>query len=540
MSESPAQPEIGESDQRPRLSRPSSAQTVLGAALIVAGGFTASKVLGLLRNVVVGYQYGASREYEMFLAALIVPDTLFQVLAGGAVGAAFIPVFSGSMARGDGARAWRLMSSLLNLGLLGLAGSAVVVGLVAPWIVGLLVPGWSPAEQARTANLVRIMLASPALFALSTLVTSTLNATNRFALAAIAPLAYNLSICYGAVFLRPLGVEGLALSAVGGAVLHLLVQLPGLAVIGMRYTLTLGLRIEEVREVIRLMGPRMIGLGVSQLNQLITIALASFLIEGSIAYLNYAWLVLMVPLGIAAMATSTAAFPELSRQVALGRLDSARRTFHLGLGVVVTAGLLGAIGLIILARPVVAILLERGEFGPEASIATAFALACYAIGLPGHAATEMLARGFYAVRDTATPVRIAALGGIVNVALSLALMRTPLTFGGLALANGLAALMEATLLGAALHRSLGWPGMAELARFLRPALLVAAAYASGCIAGQAAAAPYVDLSRWGGQLATILVSGSLGALAAATMVLLVAREEARWLSQILRGRIRWS
>jgi putative peptidoglycan lipid II flippase len=294
-----------------------SARRVLGAALVVASGFAASKVFGLVRNVVIGYQYGASREYEMFLAALIVPDTLFQVLAGGAVASAFIPVLNTFLARDDRRGAWTLTSSLANLGFLGLALAALVIGLIAPWVVGLLVPGWAPEEQARTANLVRVLLVSPAIFALSTLATSTLNAFNRFALAAAAPLAYNLSICYGAVFLRPLGVEGLALSAVVGAVLHLLVQLPGLAVIGFRYRPVLGLKLAETREVARLMGPRIIGLGVSQLNQLITVALASFLVAGSIAYLNYAWLILMVPLGVAAMGTSTAFFPELSRQVSL-------------------------------------------------------------------------------------------------------------------------------------------------------------------------------------------------------------------------------
>lgn len=536
MSERPA------SDSEPATpGSPSfSAGRVLGATLVVAGGFAASKVLGLLRNVVIGYQYGASREYEMFLAALTVPDTLFQVLAGGAVGSAFIPVFSAYLARGDRDGAWRLTSSLATLGFLALAGGAAIVGFFAPWIVALLVPGWPADEQARTANLVRIMLVSPALFALSTLATSTLNAMNRFALAALAPLTYNLSICYGAIFLRPLGVEGLALSAVAGALLHLLVQLPGLAVVRMRYTPTLGLRVRETREVIRLMGPRIIGLGVTQLNQLVTIALASFLIEGSIAYLNYAWLVLMVPLGVAAMGTATAVFPELSRQVAADRLDSARRTFHLGLGVVVVTAMLGAIGLIVLNRRLVAVLLERGEFGPEAAAATAFALSWYAVGLPGHAAIEMLSRGFYAVRDTATPVRIAALGGAVNVLLSLILMRTPLSYGGLALANGLAALTEATVLGITLRRRLGWPGSTEIARFIGPALLAAGAFAVGCLAGEYGLASYLDSSQWPGQLASVLLSSTLGTLAAGAALLLVARQQTLWVTRMLRGTGSWA
>ena len=135
------------------------------STLIVAGGFAASKVLGLLRSVVIGHQYGASHEYEMFLAALTVPDTLFQILAGGAVGSAFIPVFTGLLARNDRSGAWRLVSTFANAGILALGGTAILLGFVAPAIVTAIVPGWSAEDHARTANLIRIMLVSPALFA---------------------------------------------------------------------------------------------------------------------------------------------------------------------------------------------------------------------------------------------------------------------------------------------------------------------------------------------------------------------------------------
>lgn len=509
---------------------------LLGAATVVVGGFAASKVLGLLRNVVVGYEYGASREYEMFLAALLVPDTLFQVLAGGAVGSAFIPVLNQYLARDDRAGAWRLASSLATLGFLTLGAVAVVLAFAAPWIVAVLVPGWSAEEQTRTANLVRIMLASPALFAISTLATSTLNAANRFALAAFAPLIYNLSICYGAIFLRPLDVEGLALSAVIGAGLHLLVQVPGLIVIGYRYTPMLGLHMAETREVLKLMGPRIIGLGVNQLNQLVTVALASFLSEGSIAYLNYAWLMVMVPLGVVAMGTSTAVFPELSRQVAVERFDAARRTFHLGLGLVVVAGLLSAVALIVLNLPLVSLLLERGQFGPEASSATGFVLACYAVGLPGLAAIEMLSRGFYSVRDTATPVKVAAVGGALNILFGVVLMQTPLSYGGLALGLGLAALIEAAALAVLLRRRLGWPGNNETSRFLGPALAATLAFAVGCSAGHQIAVRYVDITNWPGQLTTVLAASLLGAAGAGLTARLMAPQEAHWLLQVLRGR----
>ncbi|MBI4213266.1 MAG: murein biosynthesis integral membrane protein MurJ [Chloroflexi bacterium] len=503
----------------------------LTAALIVAAGFAASKVLGLLRNVVIGHQYGADHDYEMFLAALLVPDTLFQVLAGGAVGSAFIPVFAGSLARHDRDGAWRLTSSLANLGLITLGGSAVIIALVAPALVAAIVPGWSPGDQARTANLMRLMLAAPALFALGTLATSTLNAMNRFALAAAAPLAYNLSLVAGATLLRPLGVEGLALSAVAGALLHVVVQVPGLIAVGLRYRPVLGLRLSETREVIALMGPRMIGLGVSQLNQVVTVALASFLSEGSIAYLSYAWLVLMVPLGIAAMGVATAIFPGMSRAVADGRPDEARATFRFGLGLVVMISLVSMVGLIVLGRPMVGLLLERGAFGPEATVATAFALTAYAVGLPGHSTIEVASRAFYAARDTATPVRIAAVGATLNLVLSLALMRTPLSYAGLALANGIAALTEAILLVIMLQRRLGWLSPREVLSFARPALLVTLAFAGGCVLGEVLALRIVSGPGWTVQAAVLLAGGFLGAVFALTTMIATGWRRS-WLAPI--------
>ncbi|MSQ23977.1 MAG: murein biosynthesis integral membrane protein MurJ [Chloroflexi bacterium] len=497
--------------------RGSAIEASLNAALIVGSGFAASKVLGLLRNVVIGNQYGASHEYEMFLAALTVPDTLFQILAGGAVGSAFIPVFTGYLAGGDRASAWRLTSSLATLAVIGLGLAGVLLGFAAPLLIAAIVPGWNSADQERTTNLVRIMLASPAIFALSTLATSTLNGLNRFALAAAAPLVYNLSLCAGAIFLRPWGVEGLALSAVAGALLHLLVQIPGLIAVGLRFAPTLGIRLDGTREVLALMIPRMAGLGISQVNQVITVALASFLGEGSIAYLSYAWLILMVPLGVAAMGIATALFPSLSRDMAAGRADDARGTFRLGLGLVLAISLLSTLGLVILGPSLVGILFGRGAFGAEAVAATAFALGWYALGLAGHGTIEMVSRGFYAIRDTATPVRAAAMGASINIGLSLVLMRTPLSYGGLALANGIAALCEASLLVVLLHHRLGWVGRSAISQFTRALLPVGLAFGLGCLIGRAAVTHYLSPDIWPGQLAIVTSGAALGlALAAAT------------------------
>jgi len=486
--------------------------SVMSGAFVVMSGCAASKILGLLRNVVIGHQFGTSREYEMFLAAIAVPDTVFQVLAGGAVASSFIPVFARYWTQGERADAWRLTSALANLAFLGLGAVAVLVGVFAPLLVPLLVPGWPAADQIYTVNLVRILLICPALFAISTLATSTLNALDRFLLAAAAPLMYNLALCAGALFLRPLGAEGLAISAVAGASLHLLVQAPGLLRIGMRYTPTLGLNLAGTWEVAKLAGPRVLGLGVYQINQLVTIALATFLGSGSVAYLSYAWLVLMVPLGMVGMSISTATFPSLARETAAGEMDEARQTFQFGIRIICAISLAAAAALLVLARPTVGLLLERGEFGPEAATATAFALSFYALGLPGHGVIEIVSRAFYAMRDTATPVRVAAGAVILNIALSLILMRTSLGFGGLALANATAAITEATTLSILLQRRLGWIEPGTFFPFLARAGLAALLLAIAALVVLTPLSSHLDIDQWTGQATSLASAGLVGSL----------------------------
>jgi len=509
---------------------------VLGAALIVMSGFVASKLLGLIRNIVISHQYGATREYEQFIAAISVPDTVFQVLAGGTVSAAFIPVFTSFLAQRQGRNAWRLMSGLINLALVGIGVIALALAIAAPALTGLLVPGWTPAEQQEVARLARIMMISPVIFAVSALVTSVLNGAKRFALATAAPLMYNLSLIGGAIFLRAWGAEGLAYAAVVGALLHLVVQLPGLARVGARYSLGFALDLAGTREVGRLMIPRVLSLGVSQLNLLVNVALASFLIQGSVAYLSYAWLLLMVPLGVVGMGMATAAFPTLAEQSAQDQTDEQRQTFLFALRLILYLTVPAAVGLVVLGYPIVALLLQRGAFDPSATWATSFALAWYAVGLPGHATIEIVDRVFYAQHDTATPLRIAALGAAINIVFSVILMRTELSFGGLALANSIAALTEATLLTIVLQRRLGWIRARELVPFAWRVVLAAAAMGGVAVLMYAALSARVDIVHWTGQ-ATVLFSVAVtAAIVYGALSLTLGVDDARRVASLIRRR----
>lgn len=410
-------------------------------------GFVASRLLGLVRDMAILGQFGTGREYEAYVAAIKIPDLVFQVLAGGAVGSAFIPVFKSYLARGAEREARRLTNSVVTLAFLATVPVAGGLALLARPLADVLVPGWDAESKDLTAHLMRIMLVSPVIFAVSGFATSVLNSFQRFALAALAPVFYNLAIIVAALAARPLGlgIQGVAFGVSIGAGLHLLVQVPGLLAQGYRFQPMIDLALSGVREVGRLMAPRMIGLGVVHLSQIVNVALASFLLIGSLGYLNVAWLLIMSPL-VLAMAVSTAVFPTLATESALERRDEVRSLFLLALRMIVFLTVPASLGLIALGEPIIRLFFERGEFGPESTRLTAFALQFYALGLVGHAIVEIVDRVFYALHDTWTPVSV-ALGAIVgNVVLSLLLMRTPLNYGGLALASSLAAIGESGLL----------------------------------------------------------------------------------------------
>ncbi len=446
------------------------------ASLVVMAGFIASRVLGLVRSVVVVQHFGTDRDYEAFVAALQVPDLVFQVLAGGAVGSAFIPVFKSYLTREDDEAAWRLTSTLMTLAVLVVGSASLLLAVFARPLTELVTPGWDADSKELTATLMRTMLISPVLFAVSGFATSVLNSFQRFALAALAPVFYNASIIVSTLVLWPLGIEGVAIGVALGALLHLLVQVPGLAAHGMRFRVALDLRHPGVREVARLMGPRMIGLGVMQLTQLVTVLLATFLVAGSVGYLNVAWLMIMTPL-VLAMGVSTAVFPTLAEESARNHDQALRELFVLSFRLILFLTIPMAVGLATLGQPLIGLLFERGEFSAVDTRMTAFALTFYAIGLAGHAIVEIVDRVFYALHDTRTPVLVAVGTFLLYLTLAPMLMRTELNYGGLALANSLAALAEAGALMTLIVRRL--PGLPLRAVGLSIARTVAASVMMG-------------------------------------------------------------
>ncbi len=503
------------------------------AATLVMALFVVSRVFGLVREMVVGALFGTSAAYDAYQAAARIPEMIFLVVAGGALGSAFIPAFADHMAKEDHAGAWRLASAIVNLALIVLTVTAGLTAVFAPVLVRTVIaPGFDPPQQALTARLLRLMLLSPIIFGVSGIVMGALNAHQHFLLPALAPSVYNLSIIGGALLLGPrLGVMGMAVGVVVGAALHLLVQVPGLMRYGARYIPTLGLDDPSVREVGRLMAPRVLGTAVIQLNFVVNNSLASMMGEGAVSAINYAWLLMMLPQGVFAQAVGTAAFPTFAEQVARGEWDEMRSTLVATLRAVFFLSIPATVGLLVLGRPLVGLLFERGAFEAGSTEAVTWALAFYALGLVGYAGLEIVARAFYALHDTLTPVWVGGLAMGLNVALSLTL---PGVFGlvgwphhaGLALANSVAILLELVALLVLMQRRMnGLEGRRTLTAFAKSGL---AALAMGVVLlGWQAVLPGAGSLVLGGGGIVLGVAVYLGA------ALLLRVEELRALARLV-------
>jgi putative peptidoglycan lipid II flippase len=501
---------------------------VAGAAIIVAVGFLGSRLLGVVRTMAIADAFGTTPDLDAYWVAFRLPDLIFQVLAGATLGSAFIPTFARYVAQKDEEEAWRLASSVLNLIAVLTGVLAVAAVILAPWLVPLMAPGLEEGLQDQAVELTRIMLVSPVLFAVSGMLTGILNARQHFLLVALAPMLYNLSIIFGAVFLsEPWGVRGLAAGVVLGSGLHLLVQVPGLFGVGMRYRLEARWRHPGVQEVARLMLPRMAGLAAAQANFVVAIFFASRLEVGSISALNYAWLLAMMPLALFGMAIATAVFPTMAQQAATDSLDRMQSTLYASLRYILFLTIPASVGLILLRDPLVSLLLERGEFDPRSASITSSALLFYSFGLFAHSGIEILSRGFYALRDTRTPVAMAVLSMVLNLLFSIALVG-PMEHEGLALAMSLATITEASLLFIVLRRRLVGPE-AGLASFLLRTIVATAlmaAVVSVFIAVEEAADPLGAHTVWEA-LVKVLGGVALGGGTFFLAALVLRCEEAR-------------
>ncbi|MFL5680096.1 MAG: murein biosynthesis integral membrane protein MurJ [Chloroflexota bacterium] len=437
-------------------------RTLARAGIIVSATFLASRLLGWVRLLVIANTFNAGPELDAYFAAFRIPDLVFQLVAAGALGSALIPIVSGLLATEQSARAWRVVSTVANLMLVALLVLAVVLFIAAPVIVPAITPGFGPLEAAKTIELTRIMLLSPIFLALGSVATSVLNSAGRFAAAAIAPVVYNLAIIAAAIVLAPrFGVEGLAVGVVLGSLLHLVVQSSSVRRLGFAYVPRIDLSDGDARTALKLMGPRALGLGATQITFVVVTSLASLLGTGAITAYNVAFTLLQIPIGVIGVPLGTVVFPSLSREVALGNareyVSLLTRAIRLLIYTMVPISALFGV----LREPVVEVLFPK--FDRAAVQLTADTLLMFLVGLTAHALIAVLARAFYARQDTRTPVAAAILAVVVNTTLAIVLVG-PFGLPGIALAIAIAAWVEAIVLFALLERLLPDFGLGGLAR----------------------------------------------------------------------------
>jgi putative peptidoglycan lipid II flippase len=448
------------------------------------------QIAGLIRGVIVAQTFGASPELDAFFAANRVSETLFLLIAGGALGSAFIPTFTGLLAKTDQDSAWRLAFSIGSAVTLTLSILAALVAFFAPQVVRYaLAPGLSddPHLFTLTISLLRIQLISAILFGLGGLIVGILNAHQIFLIPALTPALYQLGIIFGALILSPsLGIYGLAWGVVIGAVLYLLVQIPALTKLTTGHwslitdyrSLITGFQDANFLQVILLMGPRLLGVAIVQLNFWVNTWLASQMASGSVSGLYYGFSLMLMAQAVIAQSVAIAAMPTFSAQHALGQQDEMRASLAASLRGVILLALPASLGLMILRAPIVALLYQRGEFDSRAVEIVAWALLWYAAGMVGHSIMEILTRAFYAQHDTKTPVIIGSLAMGLNVLFSVTFAKLFesigwLPHGGLALANSFATALEATALFIVMRKRLNGIEGDHILRGVIPASIAA-------------------------------------------------------------------
>lgn len=474
--------------------------------LLVAFAFGLAAAAGLLRNLVIARRFPLGAELDAYYAAFRLPDLLFTVVAGGALATAFIPVFADYLARDDRLGAWRLAAAITNWVVLIVAIGAVGAGLAAPWLVRVLIaPGFAPSQQAATVTLMRLVLVATVLFGISSVQSSALHGFKHFVLPALAPVVYPLGITAGALWLTPRwGVVGLAVGAILGAALHLAVKIPALVYFGFRWWPVLDPHHPGVRRVAVLIGPRILDLGVFHLTLIAMTNLASRLDPGSVTGLEWGWDAMQLPETLIGTAFGIVAFPTLAALAAAGDVAGLRRTLAETLAAVMALAAPATLLLILLGRPLLTLLYQRGGFDAAAIATIDIALRFFALGLLGHVGLELAARAFFAQQDTVTPLLVAVAAAAANIALGLVLMRW-LAHGGLALANSLAVSAEVVVLLVLLRRRWGGVEGRRLVYTLARVMLATALMA-------VAVTVSLSLTREGGPLFSLALSTTVGLL----------------------------
>jgi putative peptidoglycan lipid II flippase len=463
------------------------AQHLLRSSIIVIALFSLGKIVGLFRARLVAQTFGASPEFDAFTAANQLPEVFFTVIAGGSLAAAFIPVYSQYLTQESRKDSSRLANTVLTLVILLLGGISALGAIFAPWLAQhVLVPDFPAAQQILTAQIMRVILIQTTIFGVGGVLSSILNAHQHFILPALATIALDIGYFIGLFFFVPSqGIMGLAWGTVAGGILFVLIQLPALIRYGIRYYPRLDVRLRGIAELVRLMGPRIVMLGVIQVADLIVIRLASGLPAGATSGYFYAYGLMQFPQTLFGTAIALVVFPTLAELYNARDLDGLRRTAANTLAIIWTLTIPAAAATVLLGRPIIAFLFQGGAFDETATQLVYAVLVVFSVRIVSESTLEVVARLFYARHNTFTPM-LAYLGWFALTAAASYLFVGRFDVVGLALATTIGFTLLAAALFELNRRELSGLGGRELRRsFLRAAAGAAAMSVAIWLVGRA-------------------------------------------------------
>ena len=433
---------------------------LLRSGMVVGSMTMLSRVLGLIRDVTIAALFGAGSGADAFFIAFRIPNFLRRLFAEGAFNQAFVPVLSEYATTRSREETRALLNATAgSLGVVLLAITVVAI-LAAPWLVWVFAPGFKDDGQgklAMTADMLRLTFPYLMLISLTAFSGSILNSWNRFAVPAFTPVLLNVSMIGAAFLLSPhlsVPIMALAWGVLIAGIAQLMFQVPFLLRLGLLPVPKPDFRHPGVRRVLRLMGPALFGVSVSQINLLLDTVLASLLAAGSVSWLYYSDRLVELPLGVFGIAIATVILPALSRKHASQDPEHFSKMLDWGLRAVLLIGLPATLALLLLAEPLLIALFHYGAMTDHDVVMAARSLRAYSLGLLAFMLIKVLAPGFYARQDTKTPVKIGVVAMVANMVFNLALIM-PLAHAGLALATAMSAYLNAFLLGRGLTRR-GW------------------------------------------------------------------------------------
>ena len=424
------------------------------SAGIIGLATMASRLLGLVREQVLAYYFGAGNAMDAFVIAFRIPNLLRDLFAEGAMSAAFVPTFTRQLTLSGKPRAWQLGNNVITA-LIAITIPLTILGIVfAEPLVRLYAEDFSlvPGKLELTVQMTRIMLPFLTLIALAAALMGMLNALHRFFVPALSPAMFNVGTIVCAVALVSVmprvgldPVVAIAIGTIVGGLGQILLQWPVLVREGFRYRPSFDWSDPELRRVAVLMGPSIVGLAAVQVNLFVNSILATGEGTGAVSWLSYAFRLMYLPIGLFGVSIATAAIPGISTLAAREETTAMRGAISRGLRMMLMLNIPATLGLVALARPVVGLIFERGEFSSADTNATAIALMFYAPGLIGYSFVKLASPAFYALHDSRTPVLVSILTMLLNILLNVTLVKV-MGYPGLALGTAFAALFNASVL----------------------------------------------------------------------------------------------